>query len=167
MSRDLTVAFATALADQNLRPVIFFEGQFATGWVRIWSGLGAVTWNGQAWAGAGSLLGLGSLDETGEVVAGGTAVSLSGADATLVASASGIAGMSSTGAKATLSPCSGLFGIGGSSPLVLPGMANSTTSPAGISSPAAPASAERCAPRLRRGRSSAPSSPRSVGRVAR
>ena len=42
MSRDLTLAFATALADQSLRPVIFFEGQFTTGWVRIWSGLGEV-----------------------------------------------------------------------------------------------------------------------------
>ena len=71
MSRDLTIAFATALADQSLRPVIFFEGQFATGWVRIWSGLGEVSWNGESWAGAGSLLGLGPLGETGEVVAGG------------------------------------------------------------------------------------------------
>ena len=84
MSRDLTVAFATALADQSLRPVIFFEGQFATGWVRIWSGLGSVTWNGQTWSGAGSLLGLGGIDETGEVVAGGTAVSLSGVPLDLV-----------------------------------------------------------------------------------
>ena len=84
MSREITAAFATALADQNLRPVIFFEGQFATGWVRIWSGLGEVSWNGQTWAGAGSLLGLGSLDETGEVVAGGTAVSLSGVPLDLV-----------------------------------------------------------------------------------
>lgn len=84
MSRDLTLAFATALTDQSLRPVIFFEGQFATGWVRIWSGLGDVTWNDESWAGAGSLLGLGSLDETGEVVAGGTAVSQSGVPFDLV-----------------------------------------------------------------------------------
>ena len=84
MSRDLTVAFVTALADQSLRPVIFFEGQFATGWVRIWSGLGEVSWNGESWAGAGSLLGLGPLGETGEVVAGGTAVSLSGVPLDLV-----------------------------------------------------------------------------------
>jgi hypothetical protein len=48
MSRDVTTAFATALADQNLRPVIFFEGQFASGWVRIWSGLGEVSWNGES-----------------------------------------------------------------------------------------------------------------------
>ena len=84
MSRDITPAFATALADPSLRPVIFFEGQFATGWVRIWSGLGSVNWNGQTWAGAGSLLGLGGIDETGEVVAGGTAVSLSGVPLDLV-----------------------------------------------------------------------------------
>jgi hypothetical protein len=84
MSRDITPAFATALADQSLRPIIFFEGQFATGGVRIWSGLGAVTWNGQTWSGAGSLLGLGGIDETGEVVAGGTAVSLSGVPLDLV-----------------------------------------------------------------------------------
>lgn len=84
MSRDITTAFATALADQSLRPVIFFEGQFATGWVRIWSGLGSVNWNGQTWAGAGSLLGLGGIDETGEVVAGGSAVSLSGVPLDLV-----------------------------------------------------------------------------------
>ena len=84
MSRDVTAAFAAALAEQHLRPVIFFEGQFATGWVRIWSGLGEIVWNGQTWAGAGSLLGIGSLDETGEVVAGGTAVSLSGVPLDLV-----------------------------------------------------------------------------------
>ncbi len=84
MSRDITTAFATALADQQLRPVIFFEGQFATGWVRIWSGIGDVAWNGETWTGAGSLLGLGSIDETGEVVAGGTAISLSGVPLDLV-----------------------------------------------------------------------------------
>ena len=63
MSRDLTTAVANALADQSLRPVIFFEGQFATGWVRIWSGLGEVSWNGESWAGAGSLLGLGAIEK--------------------------------------------------------------------------------------------------------
>lgn len=84
MSRETTPAFAAALADQDLRPVLFFEGQFASGWVRIWSGLGSAQWNGQSWSGAGSLLGLGSIEETGEVVAGGTAISLSGVPLDLV-----------------------------------------------------------------------------------
>jgi hypothetical protein len=84
MTRDITAAFAEALADQHLRPVIFFEGEFATGWVRLWSGLGEISWNGESWSGAGALLGLGSIDESGEVVAGGTAVSLSGVPVDLV-----------------------------------------------------------------------------------
>ena len=84
MGRDLTVAFSSALADHTLRPVIFFEGQFASGWVRLWSGIGEIIWNGKAWSGAGTLLGLGSIEETGEVVAGGTAISLSGVPLDLV-----------------------------------------------------------------------------------
>jgi hypothetical protein len=84
MSRDITPGFASALANQDLRPLLFFEGQFASGWVRLWSGLGEITWNGQIWSGAGTLLGLGSIEETGEVVAGGTAISLSGVPLDLV-----------------------------------------------------------------------------------
>jgi len=89
MSRDLTPAFAAALAGRDLRPVILFEGMFASGVVRFWSGLGAIDWNGQTWTGAGMLLGLGAIEETGEVVAGGTTVSLSGVPADLVQAAIG------------------------------------------------------------------------------
>ena len=71
MSRDLTPDFAAALADRDLRPVIFFEGEFASGTVRLWSGLGEIGWAGQSWSGAGALLGLGAIEETSEVVAGG------------------------------------------------------------------------------------------------
>lgn len=84
MSRDLTPDFAEALADRDLRPVIFFEGEFASGTVRLWSGLGEIGWAGQSWSGAGALLGLGSIEETSEVVAGGTSVSLSGIPLDLV-----------------------------------------------------------------------------------
>ena len=59
MNRNATAAFVAALSDQDLRPVIFFEGEFASGWVRLWSGLGDVSWNGRTWSGAGSLLGIG------------------------------------------------------------------------------------------------------------
>lgn len=84
MSRDLTPDFATALGVRDLRPVIFFEGEFASGTVRLWSGLGDTGWAGQSWSGAGALLGLGSIEETSEVVAGGTSVSLSGIPLDLV-----------------------------------------------------------------------------------
>ena len=78
MSRDLTPDFAAALGARDLRPVIFYEGGFASGPLRLWSGLSAIDWAGQSWSGAGALLGLGSVEETGSVVASGTVVSLSG-----------------------------------------------------------------------------------------
>ncbi len=84
MSRVLTPAFAAALADRDLRPVIFFEGEFASGPVRLWSGLGEIVWAGQSWSGAGTLLGIGATEETSAVVAGGTSVSLSGIPLDLV-----------------------------------------------------------------------------------
>jgi hypothetical protein len=39
MTRDLSPAFAEALASAELCPVVFFEGEFASGTVRIWTGL--------------------------------------------------------------------------------------------------------------------------------
>ncbi|TCO68506.1 hypothetical protein [Rhodovulum euryhalinum] len=80
----MTAALAAALSARRLRPVIFFEGAFATGVVRLWSGLGEIGWAGQSWTGAGTLLGLGAIEESGEVVASGTTVALSGVPADLV-----------------------------------------------------------------------------------
>jgi hypothetical protein len=84
MSRDLTPDFAAALGALDLRPVIFYEGSFASGPLRLWSGLTDIDWAGQSWSGAGALLGLGSVEETGSVVASGTVVSLSGVPPDLV-----------------------------------------------------------------------------------
>jgi hypothetical protein len=64
VSRNLTPGFAAALAEQDLRPVILFEGQFVPCTVRLWSGLGEIGWAGESWSGAGALLGLGSIEET-------------------------------------------------------------------------------------------------------
>ena len=85
MSRDMTTAFGTALAEQDLCPVILFEGEFASGMVRIWSGAGDLDWDGKTWNGVGGLLGLGEIEETRQVVANGTSVSLSGVAPQMVA----------------------------------------------------------------------------------
>lgn len=84
MTRALTPAFAAALVEAHLRPVLFYEGVFASGRLRLWTGLGEILWQGRTWTGAGTLLGLGPIEETGEVVAGGTAIALSGVPADLV-----------------------------------------------------------------------------------
>lgn len=84
MSRDLPAAFADALGKKDLRPVLFYEGQFADGWLRLWTGYGEITWGGRTWTGAGTLLGFGTVEEVQQVVAAGTPITLSGIPVELV-----------------------------------------------------------------------------------
>lgn len=84
MTRNATPAFLEALGEELVRPCIFFEGEFATGTVRLWTGLSEITWNGHVWTGAGNLIGMGDVEESTEVVANGTSVSLSGVPLGLV-----------------------------------------------------------------------------------
>jgi len=87
MSRDLTTAVAAAL-QQNVVPLaLFYEGEFASGTVRIWTGLGSIVWNGETWTGLGTLIGMEAVRETSSVEASGSAVSLSGVDPALVSTA--------------------------------------------------------------------------------
>lgn len=82
--RNMTAALEAALIAQDVRPALFFEGQFASGFVRLWTGLGPITWNGQTWTGAGNLIGFSGVDEGSEVIARGTSISLSGVPVSMV-----------------------------------------------------------------------------------
>ena len=84
MSRDITAAVTEALEGSDLRPAIFFEGEFPSGAVRIWTGVGEISWDGKLWTGVGTLLGFGALEETSDVVASGATLSLSGVPLDLV-----------------------------------------------------------------------------------
>ena len=78
MSRNLTPAMQTAAQQKVLYPVAFFEGQFVSGFVRLWTGVGPLSWNGQVWTGAGYLLGIAGIAETPGLKADGVTVTLSG-----------------------------------------------------------------------------------------
>lgn len=84
MSRDITEAAAAALAAQNVRLAVFFEGEFPSGTVRLWSGVGEIEVFGETFTGAGTLLGVSEIGETDDVVASGAVVSLSGVPTDLV-----------------------------------------------------------------------------------
>ncbi|MDG3040433.1 hypothetical protein [Roseicyclus marinus] len=84
-TRLMTPEFAAALAAGELRPALLFEGEFASGFVRVWTGIGEIVWNGQAYSGLGTLLGVGSFEETDKIEATGTSVTLSGVSQELVA----------------------------------------------------------------------------------
>jgi hypothetical protein len=67
MARALTAGMATELAAAQLRPLLFYEGEFASGFLRLWSGIGTITWNGQSWTGAGNLIAMSPITETADV----------------------------------------------------------------------------------------------------
>lgn len=75
----------------DVAPVLLFEGQFDGGFVRFWTGFGTIVWNGVEWIGAGTLIGIGDIEENAELVATGITVSLSGVDPALVSTAIGAA----------------------------------------------------------------------------
>jgi hypothetical protein len=85
MSRDLSPGVLAAISAETVRPCLFFEGQFATGYLRVWTGLGDILWNGFTWTGAGNLVGLSPIEESTDVAAQGVTVSLSGVPAAYVA----------------------------------------------------------------------------------
>lgn len=76
--RDLTDDFVAEIEAGSKAPILFYEGEFATGTVRFWSGVGTIAWNGHDWTGAGNLGSITPIQETGDVQANGVTVSLSG-----------------------------------------------------------------------------------------
>jgi len=84
MSRDLTTAVINQIDATELQPFLLFRGEFATGVVRAWSGIGNLSWDGQTWVGTGSLLQVSSIEEAGETVANGATITLSGVPLELI-----------------------------------------------------------------------------------
>lgn len=90
--RGMTPALEAALIERDVRPALFFEGEFTSGFVRLWTGNADVIWNGQTWTGAGGLIGFSGVDEGDTIVARGVTVSLSGVPPAYVAIAIADAG---------------------------------------------------------------------------
>ena len=84
MARSLTGAMITELKAEHVRPIVLVEIEFASGWVRIWSGLGDLSWNGKTWNGIGDLGGIGSITESRSPKAQGLGLTLSGIPQSMV-----------------------------------------------------------------------------------
>lgn len=78
MSRDLTTALKNELAAAGMRLVIFVSADFPSGTLRIFTGLGQITWNSETWTGMGQLLSISQIGESGSIVANALNVTLSG-----------------------------------------------------------------------------------------
>ena len=78
MSRSLSSGVQTAIEGTQVSPIILFEGEYATGWMRIWSGFGDLSWGSYTWSGAGTLFSVSAVEETSDTSAKGITITLSG-----------------------------------------------------------------------------------------
>lgn len=90
-SRDLTAGMLTAIQAGSVRPALLYEGEFAdpddesTVYLRLWSGIGSLSWDSKTWAGGGHLLSISVIEESAEVKAVGFEVTMSGLPSAKVA----------------------------------------------------------------------------------
>jgi len=78
MSRTIPAALVAAFSQESIEPYYAIEMSFSSGTVRLWTGYGDRTIDGQTYTGAGTLLAISGLEETGDLSAKGATVSLSG-----------------------------------------------------------------------------------------
>lgn len=80
--RDITASVQTALTAAPVRPVYFFQGEYdASGtpaYLRLWTGYGDLSWDGQTWTGGRNLLDITPLREGANLEAIGFSVVISG-----------------------------------------------------------------------------------------
>lgn len=76
--RNLTADMAAEFAGESTSPALMADLVFDSGTVRMWTGLGVLTWGENQYNGGGNLIGLSPIEETQELVANGIVVSLSG-----------------------------------------------------------------------------------------
>ena len=89
MARNLTAAQLAEITAQNMRPAIFCQLLFTSGFIYLWSGIGSISWNGQTWQGVGTYGNISAIPESADLTALGIKLTLSGIPASLITSALG------------------------------------------------------------------------------
>jgi hypothetical protein len=84
MARDLGAALISEVQAGTVRPVLLFEGVFATGTLNAWTGVGTLSWDSKSWVGTGAFGSVSAIEETDQVVASGIQVALNGIASTNV-----------------------------------------------------------------------------------
>jgi hypothetical protein len=72
------------IGSASVTPILLFYGEFASGTVRMWSGIGDLSWDSQTWLGAGNLVQVSNIEETSEIKASGIVVTFNGIPADLL-----------------------------------------------------------------------------------
>tara|TARA_B100000497_G_C7632202_1_gene379981 strand:- start:135 stop:695 length:561 start_codon:yes stop_codon:yes gene_type:complete len=87
MSRGITSALNTVFTSSHIRPFVAVDLAFSGANVRVWTGLGNITFASTTFVGTGEILGISPVTESGAVQANGLNVNFNGLDSALVATA--------------------------------------------------------------------------------
>lgn len=89
MSRDLTSNLNDETSAAGLTPVLIALLDFQGGAVRVWSGIGTLSWDSLSWVGLGHLGTISPIEESTDVKANGVVLQLSGVPSSLIATVLG------------------------------------------------------------------------------
>lgn len=84
MSRTIPSGILTAIGQDQIEPFYAVEMSFDTAPVRLWTGYGDRTIDGQTYIGTGALLQISGLDEVADMSAKAVTITLSGLDTSLI-----------------------------------------------------------------------------------
>jgi len=84
LTRDITAAFISELSASNVNIAYFFEGEFQSSTLRIWSGFGDITWDSKLWYGNGWFQGLGGVGESYDIKATNMEIQLAGVPSSVI-----------------------------------------------------------------------------------
>ncbi len=77
-TRDLTTALLNALDDEIIQPFFAIQFDFDSGPVRVWTGVGTATIDGNSYTGTGTLLSISAVEETAEMAVRGATLTMTG-----------------------------------------------------------------------------------------
>lgn len=84
MSRTIPSSLLSVLGNAEIEPFYAVEMQFDSGTMRIWTGYGDKSIGGNTYTGTGNLLKIEGLEETSDLSAAGTTLTLNGLDSTII-----------------------------------------------------------------------------------
>lgn len=84
MSRSIPSGILSALSQPTIEPFYAVELKFSSGTVRMWTGYGDRTIDGETYIGTGNLLNINGIEETADLSAKGITITLSGVDTSLI-----------------------------------------------------------------------------------
>ena len=87
MARTIAPALLSALTQKEIQPFLAFEALLDGGPLRLWTGLGNRTIDGNVYTGAGGLIGVGEMSEVVDLTAQSITVTLSGLQSGILATA--------------------------------------------------------------------------------